>query len=126
VLLPRGTPLSTASLLEALRARRVFATMDKASSLVLRANGRMMGERFENSGPLRLQALYLPGPGRRAASLSIVHGVPGRRGEPESLVLDGDSLELTPAPGEHYYYARLTQEDGRILWSAPVWVRQRP
>ncbi|UGQ49003.1 CehA/McbA family metallohydrolase [Massilia endophytica] len=126
VLLPRGTPLSTASLLEAVRARRVFATMDKTSSLVLRANGRMMGERFENSGPLRLQVAYAPGPGRSAAALAIVHGVPGRRGEPDTQALEGDSLDLTPPPGEHYYYARLTQEDGRILWSAPIWVSQRP
>ena len=30
----------------------------------------------------------------------------------------------TPEPGEHFYYAKLTQDDGKILWSAPVWVSQ--
>jgi hypothetical protein len=31
---------------------------------------------------------------------------------------------IVPAPGEHFYYARVTQDDGNMLWSAPVWVTQ--
>jgi hypothetical protein len=45
VLIPTGTR-SPASFVAALKARRVFATMDKSSQLVLTANGHMMGERF--------------------------------------------------------------------------------
>jgi len=129
ILLPRGKPLGTATLLEAIRARRLFATMDKASSLILTANGHVMGERFVNRGPLTLTLQYSAGAGRTGpgvAAITIVHGVPGRRGTPDSTELQDGTLTLTPPPGEHYYYARLTQEDGRILWSAPVWVTQQP
>ena len=28
----------------------------------------------------------------------------------------------TPAPGHHYYFAKVTQADGNMLWSAPIWV----
>ena len=28
----------------------------------------------------------------------------------------------TPAPGKHYYFAKVTQADGNLLWSAPIWV----
>ena len=28
----------------------------------------------------------------------------------------------SPGPGEHYYFVKGTQEDGNLLWSAPVWV----
>jgi hypothetical protein len=31
---------------------------------------------------------------------------------------------ITPTPGEHFYYAKVTQDDGNILWSAPIWVSQ--
>jgi hypothetical protein len=31
---------------------------------------------------------------------------------------------IMPAPGPHFYYAKVTQDDGRVLWSAPVWVTQ--
>jgi hypothetical protein len=34
------------------------------------------------------------------------------------------NVSFTPSPGAHFYYAKLTQTDGNILWSAPVWVTQ--
>jgi hypothetical protein len=125
VLLPQGVALTRASFLEALRARRVFATMDKDAQLVFTANGHLMGERFANSGPLRLQVHYAGAGGRRAAALEIIEGVPGRNGEP-GLLSERADTEVVPAPGPHFYYARLTQDDGRILWSTPVWVDQAP
>jgi hypothetical protein len=57
--------------------------------------------------------------------VAIVSGVPGRNGTPATVALTGGAVTLSPEPGEHYYYARLTQDDGTMLWSAPVWVTQR-
>jgi hypothetical protein len=51
--------------------------------------------------------------------------VPGGNGS-VTQVSDQASVTLTPAPGLHFYYARLTQDDGNIVWSAPVWVTQGP
>jgi hypothetical protein len=28
----------------------------------------------------------------------------------------------TPEPGKHYYFIKVTQADGNLLWSAPIWV----
>jgi hypothetical protein len=123
LLLPNGVPLTSTSFIEALKARRVFATMDKGSQLVLTANGRMMGERFANSGPLALVAHFASAAGKAVASVVMFEGVPGRNGTVSELSQTAEST-FTPAPGEHFYYARLTQEDGNMLWSAPVWVTQ--
>jgi hypothetical protein len=123
VLLPKGKPLTPENFLEALRARRLYATMDKHAQLVLSANGRVMGERFSNIGKLRLQAGYASKTGRKAASLTIFEGVPGRHGTVTALSTRANTT-LTPAPGEHFYYARVTQDDGNMLWSAPIWVTQ--
>ena len=46
-------------------------------------------------------------------------GVPGRS---VSELSRQATTSITPALGEHFYYAKLTQEDGNILCSAPVWV----
>jgi len=27
-----------------------------------------------------------------------------------------------PKPGKHYYFVKVTQKDGNLLWSAPIWV----
>ncbi|MYN26686.1 phosphotransferase [Duganella sp. CY42W] len=125
VLLPRSTPLTPASLLDALQARRIYATMDKRSQLIFTANGHMMGERFQNRGKLTLKADYANGAGRSIAAISIFHGVPGRNGT-VAAISTTSKRTLTPLPGEHFYYARVTQDDGKMLWSAPVWVTQLP
>lgn len=123
VLLPTGVALTRASFVDALRARRVFATMDKESQLVLTANGRMMGERFANSGALTLTVNFASLAGKRAASVAIMEGVPGRNGT-VTRMSETAVTTFTPAPGAHFYYAKVTQDDGNVLWSAPVWVAQ--
>ena len=123
ILIPNGTPLTQASFIAALKARRVYATQDKASQLVLTANGRIMGERFVNSGPLNLIANFANTAGKTATTVSIIEGVPGRNGTPTELSTTANTT-ITPSVGEHFYYAKITQSDGNILWSAPIWVTQ--
>ena len=123
VLIPNGLPLSQASFIDALKARRVFATMDKGSQLVLTANGRMMGERFTNRGPLTLVANFASSSGKQVASVAIMEGVPGRGGNVTQMSSEA-TLTFTPSIGAHFYYAKVTQADGNVLWSAPVWVTQ--
>ena len=128
VLVPRpaaGVPVSREQFLDALRARRVFATMDKHAQLLFTANGKLMGERFDNRGPLHLAISFSNSAGRQAAVVALFHGVPGGNGS-VTQVSDQAELTITPAPGPHFYYARLTQDDGNIVWSAPVWVMQLP
>nr|WP_314628929.1 CehA/McbA family metallohydrolase [uncultured Janthinobacterium sp.] len=120
-----GMPVSRDSFLAALRARRVFATMDKHAQLLFTANGKLMGERFDNQGPLHLATHFSNSAGRQAAAVAIFHGVPGGNGSVTALS-DQAEFTVTPAPGAHFYYARLTQDDGNLVWSAPVWVNQLP
>lgn len=124
VLLPRNTPLTQNSLMEALQARRVYATMDKQAQLIFTANGHMMGARITNTGKVTLRLRYTSGSGREPAAVAIFHGVPGRNGKVATLA-STQQRTITPLPGEHFYYARVTQDDGKMLWSAPIWVTQK-
>jgi hypothetical protein len=123
VLLPNGVSFSNTNFINALKARRVFATMDKNSQLILTANGRLMGERFQNSGALALTANFANSQGRTASTVTIYEGVPGRNGIVTALASNA-TANITPSIGQHFYYAKVTQDDGKILWSAPVWVEQ--
>jgi hypothetical protein len=126
ILLPAGAAPTVEALLAAIRARRVFATMDKTAAVALTANGTLMGAALDNTGPLALQVHYASTAGRGIAALAIMEGVPGRHGEVRPLPgVQAMRHSFTPASGPHFYYARLTQDDGRQLWSAPVWVNQR-
>ncbi|MEV4780715.1 CehA/McbA family metallohydrolase [Burkholderia sp. LMU1-1-1.1] len=124
VLIRRGEALDGDTFLAALKARRVYATMDKNAELILTANGRMMGERFDNKGTLTLRVRYTGKRGQRPAAINLFAGVPGRNGE-VALLSRKASTVLTPAAGAHFYYARVTQNDGKMLWSAPIWINQR-
>jgi hypothetical protein len=124
ILVPAGTPLTADSFVEALKARRVFATMDKGSQLVLTANGHLMGERFANAGVLTLEVNFASSTGKKVASVALMEGVPGRNGKVTQLSA-ASRTTVTPEPGEHFYYAKVTQADGNVLWSAPVWVTQK-
>jgi hypothetical protein len=123
VLLRAGDTLTQATFFDALRARRVFATMDKGAALLFTANGHIMGERITNSGPLQLLASYTSNAGQRPASVAIIEGVPGRNGSVTTLSTQAE-VTIVPSVGAHFYYARVTQADGNLLWSAPIWVQQ--
>jgi len=46
--------------------------------------------------------------------------------EDGAVVETGKAAEWTitrsPAAGQHYWFVKITQADGDLLWSAPVWV----
>ena len=103
----------------------MFATTDKTSQIVFEAGSHLMGERFSHSGPLQLRVLYSSTSGQTAAQVQIFEGVPQRNGTVTQLASTAVH-DFTPSVGEHFYYAKITQTNGRLLWSAPVWVSQTP
>ena len=82
-----------------------------------------MGERIHNRGSLTLLVDYASANGHHLDTVAILHGIPGANGE-IGAVAHTTTIELQPTIGEHFYYARLTQDDGKILWTAPIWVTQ--
>ena len=125
VLIPDDLPLNRDHFIDALRARRVFATSDKQSQLVFTGKGHLMGERFENFGTLDLAVQFSNSAGRTVSSVQIYEGVPGRNNTSISTLVSAPTHTFTPSVGLHFYYARVTQDDGKLLWSAPLWVDQR-
>ena len=125
VLLPEGTALTRESFLAAIRARHVFATMDKRSQLVLATgSGAIMGDRVGNGGPLTLRVLWSTTGAHAVSRVLLIEGVPGRNGSPTQLADGLTDLTIFPSAGRHYYYAVVTEDNGDKLWSAPIWVDQ--
>ena len=124
VLLPSGVATSATVFIDALKARRTFATEDRTGQLVLTANGRVMGETFSNTGPLTLTANYASTSGQTVQRVQFFEGVPGRNGTVTQLTEGSGTHTFTPSAGAHFYYALVTQANGLRLWSAPVWVNQ--
>jgi len=124
VLLPNGAALTVSNFLDALKARRTFATEDKTAQIVLTGNGVVMGQSMSNNGALTLAANYASSSGGTASRVQFFEGVPGRNGTVTQLFEGSGTYSFTPAQGEHFYYVLVTEADGDRLWSAPIWVSQ--
>jgi len=114
--------LRKADLLEALRARRTFATEDANTDLYLKANGTWMGTEIPNTGAVIFEVAYADPDGEIPAALQLISDGGQVITETAPTVADfvwGFDLSITP--GVHYYYVKATQADGDRIVSSPVW-----
>lgn len=114
--------LTKADLLDALRARRTFASEDTDYELFFKANGYWMGSEIPNTGHIALE-IWGGDPG--AESTSIVELI-SSQGQvvadfaPTTPEFDW-ALELDITPGAHYYFVVATQADGDRIVTSPIW-----
>ena len=108
------------AIIEAMKARRSYAATDNGF-VDLRMGDHFMGESFSSPGVLPLR-VYVSGTAE-IARVEVVHNnkvvyvAPGSGSEMTFNWTDNGSPH-----GENYYYARVTQKDGQLIWSSPIWV----
>ena len=113
--------LTETHLLNALRARRIFATEDANLALVLRGDTAWMGSRIEPGASLDLSLIYLD-PDGETVTLELYDRDALLARETFSGRHEVNwTLPWVAAPG-HYYHARAIQADGDMAWTAPLWV----
>ena len=119
VLMPE---LTKNALLEALRARRTFASEDKNFNLGMKANGAWMGSEIANSGTITFDITGLDPDGELPALVELITD----QGKTlESTVPTAASFTWQPqinvSTGVHYFYVKVTQADGDRIVTSPVW-----
>jgi hypothetical protein len=108
------------AIIEALKARRSYAATDNGF-VDLRIGEHFMGESFRAHAVMPLR-VYVRGTSD-IARVEVIHNnkvvyvVPGTGPEMTFNWTDNESPH-----GENYYYARVTQQDGQLIWSSPIWV----
>jgi hypothetical protein len=118
--------LAEADLLDAIRARRAFATEDSHLALTLRSGGAWMGSVISHATSLTF-------------TVNVVDLDPVS--EPVTLTLYDRTLPVASAafaaapvewslaiPGQpgHFYWARAVQADGDVAQTAPLWTDGKP
>ncbi len=119
-----ATELSREAIWDAMKNRRVYSSLDRNCRLSFKANGAQMGSIVEKPAKAVKIAVQVSDPdeGDDIAKIELFEDgkvvqvyEPNKRG---TCWLAGCS----PPAGKHYYFAKVTQADGNLLWSAPVWV----
>jgi len=116
--------LSRKGIIEALKARRCYATTGDKIFVDFRVNGHLMGQELKVDAPPRLTAEI-------QATAPIKHVVIFKNNktlyETDAAQLNGlDHLKLDLVDDSFvensYYYLRVVQDNDEIAWSSPIWV----
>ena len=110
---------------DAIRALRMYATEDKNLELGYTVNGLMMGSSIKTvPGKLDIEVnVYDPDRTDSIAKVEVVVNS-GKVAHvwDDAAQLKNGTLSVTLAPEYSYYFIRVTQKDGDLAVTAPVWV----
>jgi len=123
-----ATELTREAIFQAMWDRRCYATSGARILLETWVNGAPMGSEIRRdaseSGPVHVRASVTG-----TAELATIDIVRNNRDiytcrprSEEATFEFHDELDDAPDAGDLYYYLRVTQVDGEMAWSSPVWV----
>ena len=116
----RAPALTRDALWEAFQARRVYASTGARALVDLSIEGVPMGGTLRADGPVTIRyEAHGTAPIERA---SLIRGAYRRaQWDVDTLDVSGELVDEPPA-GETYYYLRIEQVDGELIWTSPIWV----
>ena len=119
--------LSKRNVLDALKNRRSYSTLDRNCELTFLVNDAPMGTIIEKPVGEMIRVVTCVGEPDETDALAKIElfgdgRVINAYKEEEDWTCLCDNQEFTASPGKHYYFAKVTQIDGNVLWSAPVWL----
>ena len=113
--------LTEESLYAAMKDRRVYATQDSDLAIYYELNGAVMGSILPKSKDAEI-TVFLSDPTDEAIGNVEVVTDGGAVLVSEYVETPSQVLELPASSGHSYYYLRITQPDGDVAITAPVWM----
>lgn len=115
------------SILAALRSRRYYASDDWNAEVDFTVEGQFMGSVGTTHGNPQINVTVTDVDGEGVSSIQIFFGVPGSGVQSTVLTsrTNSNTLSFTHTiniGSSFYYYAKVTQADGGIIITAPVWI----
>lgn len=127
-----ATSLHRDSIMAAYKANRFYASDDWNARVSFTINGKFMGSDFTTSENASISITVadpdVPGaPSDNASRIEIYFGTPQSSAGPGILVSNTNSNSInythtTPANSSSYYFAKIVQADGDIIWTSPIWI----
>ena len=113
--------LTEEALYAAMKDRRVYATQDSDLAIYYELNGTVMGSIIPKSEEAEI-AVFLSDPTDEAIGNVEVVADGGAVLVSEYVETPSQVLELSASGGHSHYYLRITQPDGDVAVTAPVWM----
>ena len=113
--------LTEEALYDAMKDRRVYATQDSDLTVYYTLNGAVMGSILPKSEEAEI-TVFLSDPTDEAIGNVEVVADGGEVIDSAYVGTPAKVLELSVSGGHNYYYLRITQPDGDVAVTAPVWM----
>ena len=116
------------SIMAAYRAMRFYASDDWNAQVTFTVNGSYMGSNFTTTNNSSIYVSVSDADaGDNVSKIEIYYGIPGSGTNASILTSNLSSATLnfqhtTSATETFYYFAKITQVDGDIIWTSPVWI----
>lgn len=127
-----ATSLNRDSIMAAYKATRFYASDDWNAQVVFSVNGKLMGSNFitNNNSSINVTIIDPDAPGDpndNINKIEIFYGITGSEINATILTSNTGSTTLSYTHTSsvntgYYYFAKITQVGGDIIWTAPVWV----
>jgi len=116
--------LTREAIWDALYNRRTYATTGARILLKVSIQGHIMGKEFETKDMPVVEVSTIGTAGIEKIEL-IKNNINIHTHKAKSFVGNFKYLDEKIVPGVCWYYVRVTQEDGEMAWSSPLWVNYK-
>ena len=122
--------LTQNDLYAALKGMHYYASDDWNTKVNFTVNGQIIGSVLSHSGTPTLSVSITDPDGESTSNISVYCGIPGSGSNPFVLTSVTNSNTLTythtavPNNGEYYYYLKITQADGDLIYTSPIWYKR--
>jgi PKD repeat protein len=119
--------LTRANVLDAIRKMRFYSSDDWNVKVNFTISSQPMGSIFAHTGTPTITATITdPDVSESVSSIAIYYGVPGSGTAPTVLNTVSSSATISYAHSiannsTYYYYLKITQADGDVIWTSPIW-----
>lgn len=121
--------LTKNDLFNAIKSMHFYGSDDWNTKVNFTVNGNIMGSIISYSGTPTLSVSITDPDGETASNISVYCGIPGSGSNPFVLTsaTNTNTLNYTHAITNnaiYYYYLKITQTDGDIIYTSPIWYKR--
>ncbi len=121
--------LTRINIMDAIRRMRIYSSDDWNLKVNFSIAGQPMGSIITHTGTPTISATITDPDGENVSSIAVYYGVPGSGSNPTVLTTVNNSSTLSYTHNisnnsSYYYYLKITQSDGDIVWTSPIWYKR--
>jgi PKD repeat protein len=121
--------LTRMDILSAIKKMRFYSSDDWNTKVNFTISNQPMGSIITQAGSPTIMVSVTDADAENTSSITIYRGIPGSGTGPSILTTISNTANVSYAAtvannASYYYYLKITQADGDIIWTSPIWYKR--